>query len=317
MVASMRPLLASLLLLVVVGCAPISADRRPSAVMSTPAATPPDVSTTNGRTPATIGPTSSAGTPGTPTATDADREGRVDVGRYSLYLQCRGSGSPIVLFHNGAGGNHRQWDPVFDGIASQTRACRYDLPNTGDSDAFEGIRTAADDVGDLMTLERLGVLRPPYLMVAFSAGSFPAWLYAAEHPRDVSAIVFVDPLLPGYEAAWQQRLAPEARSQRQRERAGENDERYNFTTSEGQVTAAGIPNIPMTLIANDRHIRWESCPQTCEDMTPAEQGLIDTLVSRWPGATAIRIPSPHLVVDHDPDLVRDRILRALATPPPP
>jgi pimeloyl-ACP methyl ester carboxylesterase len=261
--------------------------------------------------PSSIGSRTAAATQ-TPRPAFPEVRGKVSIGQRALYVECRGDGPSTVLFHNGASSWHHEWDPVFDEIAAATRACRYDLPNTGDSDPVQAVRTAAEDVADIHALERAGVLGPPYVMVAFSAGSLPALLYAREHHDDVAAIVLVDPLLPGYEAAWQEQLAPDEREQRRRERAGENAIRYDFTTSEVQVgPAAGLAGIPITIIANDQHLRWEECSQGCEELTVTAQRLINEFAAAVGHVIVHRVASPHWVTGSHPALVRDSILSTL------
>jgi len=237
-----------------------------------------------------------------------DLEGTFDVGDHELHVECRGLGTPTVLFHNGAGSNHHEWDPIYEAVAATTRACRYDLPNTGQSGPLERVRTVADDVADLHELERQGILAPPYVMVSFSAGALPAWRYAMAHPDDVVGMVLTDPLLPGYDGAWAARLPDAERPAYEAQRAGDNPLRYDFTAS--QALLGDPPTLgatPTVIIANDRHIRWEQCPD-CEDLTPVAQGLINALVERAADARAIRVTSPHWVTGTHPDLVRDEVL---------
>jgi len=79
---------------------------------------------------------SAAATPVTP----ADIAQRVDVGGRSLYLECRGEGSPTVLLEAGLRNRADVWSVqasptstetmVFPGVAAFTRVWAYDRPGT-------------------------------------------------------------------------------------------------------------------------------------------------------------------------------------------
>ena len=74
-------------------------------------------------------------------AATGDFSGLVDIGGRSLYLECRGQGSPTVILEAGAGGRADVWsrdleEPegtrtmVLPGVAAFTRVCAYDRPGT-------------------------------------------------------------------------------------------------------------------------------------------------------------------------------------------
>ena len=74
-------------------------------------------------------------------AATGDFSGLVDIGGRSLYLECRGQGSPTVILESGAGGRADVWsrdleEPegartmVLPGVAAFTRVCAYDRPGT-------------------------------------------------------------------------------------------------------------------------------------------------------------------------------------------
>ena len=76
---------------------------------------------------------------------------RYDIGERSLYLDCRGSGSPTVVLEAGSGSDSATWSAVHDAIAATTRTCAYDRAGRGRSDARE-THTLADAVADLRAL---------------------------------------------------------------------------------------------------------------------------------------------------------------------
>ena len=115
----------------------------------------------------------------------------VGIGGRSLYLDCRGQGSPTVILEAGLTSDTTAWDDVFDQIAGFTRVCAYDRANNGRSDD-EGLHKGDQSVSDLEKLLAAKKIEPPYVLVAWSFGGAISRLYAARHPDDVSGMVLVD-----------------------------------------------------------------------------------------------------------------------------
>ncbi len=99
---------------------------------------------------------------------------RYDIGERSLYLDCRGSGSPTVVLEAGSGSDSATWSAVHDAIAATTRTCAYDRAGRGRSDGRE-THTLADAVADLRTPARRGRGAPAHSSspATRSAGRMP------------------------------------------------------------------------------------------------------------------------------------------------
>lgn len=127
---------------------------------------------------------------GAPTAIPGHR---VDIGRgQRLYLHCVGTGSPTVVFENGAGDFSLVWALVQPRVARFTRTCSYDRGGYLWSDPGNRPRTYQQLALELHTaLERAGVA-PPYVLVGQSYGGLVVRGFAARYPRDVTGMVLVD-----------------------------------------------------------------------------------------------------------------------------
>ena len=143
-------------------------------------------------------------------STGDDVAGLIDIGGRSLYLDCRGSGSPTVILEAGFGNDSEIWDSValpedetgpavFPAVAMFTRVCAYDRPGTyrdpgfpGRSDPVEMPRTAGDIVADLHALLTAANVPGPYVLVGHSFGGLIVRLYASTYPDDVAGLVLVD-----------------------------------------------------------------------------------------------------------------------------
>jgi len=120
----------------------------------------------------------------------------VDIGGRRIHIDCRGSGSPTVVFESGASaGGALDWAGIHDQVAATTRACAYSRAGILWSDPPEhqsGHRVAVD----LHTvLEKAGE-RAPLVLVGHSLGGVYALIYTKFYGTDVAGIVFVDPSHP-------------------------------------------------------------------------------------------------------------------------
>ena len=67
------------------------------------------------------------------------------------------------------------------------------------------------------------------------------------------------------------------------------------------------------VIANDRHIRWETCGPRCDSLTAVQQQLIDDLVAASAGGEAVRVKGTHALIDEHPREVRELVLARLGS----
>ena len=159
-----------------------------------------------------------SGTPPSPQP-QADFARAVDIGGgRSIFLECRGQGTPTVVLESGYHDSSDLWslaevtppvasEAVLPGIARFTRVCAYDRPGTLRYAESPGSvttrstpvpmpRTAADIVSDLRTLLRAADVPGPYVFVTHSLGGLFSRLYQRAYPDDVEAMVLVDTFAP-------------------------------------------------------------------------------------------------------------------------
>ncbi|HMK21950.1 MAG TPA: hypothetical protein VK466_06425, partial [Terriglobales bacterium] len=95
----------------------------------------------------------------------------VDLGDRRIQLDCRGAGSPTVVFESGLDVlGSLAWATVHDDVAHTTRACAYSRAGILWSDPTPGGQDGKSVVADLhVALERAGE-KPPFVLVAHSIG---------------------------------------------------------------------------------------------------------------------------------------------------
>jgi proline iminopeptidase len=124
----------------------------------------------------------------------APREGRLQVGKASLYTREIGKGQPIVVLHGGPDFDHRYLLPDLDRLADGFRLVYYDQRGRGRSAA--GVQpedvTLASDIDDLDRVRQHFELESAALL-GHSWGAVLALEYALRHPTRVSHLILMNP----------------------------------------------------------------------------------------------------------------------------
>ncbi len=128
-------------------------------------------------------------------ASDYPPPGRlVDVGGgRRIHLDCRGTGSPTVVFESGQDDTGSlSWAKVHDEVAATTRACAYDRAGILWSDPRDAPVTAAGIAADLHTALAAAGEKGPFVLVAHSLGGAYAMTYTQRYGDQVGGLVLVD-----------------------------------------------------------------------------------------------------------------------------
>jgi len=118
----------------------------------------------------------------------------------ALNLRCVGDGPKTVLLEAGGNADSTTWFRVQALLSPQARVCAYDRAGYGFSDEGPMPRDLDADVADLGALIKAGKLKTPLVLVGHSLGSNIVRRYAQLHPKNVSALVLVDPPEQGADA---------------------------------------------------------------------------------------------------------------------
>lgn len=116
----------------------------------------------------------------------------IDVGGFTLNLNCTGQGQPTVVLESGLGIPAVGWQLVQPQIAKFARVCSYDRAGYGWSDAGSFPRTSREIAFELHTLLANAHVPPPYILVGHSFGGFTVRLFHQLYPAEVAGVVLVD-----------------------------------------------------------------------------------------------------------------------------
>lgn len=116
----------------------------------------------------------------------------VDVGGYSLHLNCIGEGSPTVVMDAGHGDFSMSLASLQEQIAEFTRVCTFDRAGYGWSDEGPDPRDSQQNVTELKALLENAGEEAPYILIGHSLGGINVILFAAENPDLVAGVMLLD-----------------------------------------------------------------------------------------------------------------------------
>jgi len=239
----------------------------------------------------------------------------VDAAGRSAYLDCRGSGSPTVVFESGLGTGAGGWGSVFPETAAITRACVWDRPGIGRSPARDR-HAALDTARDLLAALAAAGEAGPFVLVGHSLGGVYARIFAAAYRSEMAGVVLVDPFTPDISPAERAgvRLEPSLAAEWATDMRGtfeliERLEGLDWPATADQLAAARLGDIPLELIFVDQRLRYD------DRIDPATR---DRLIAAWrelelalstDSRLTIADGSRHVVQLDRPDVVVDSIRR--------
>ena len=254
-----------------------------------------------------------------------DVRGRpIDVDGRSVYLDCRGWGSPTVILEAGFGSGADSWGYVLDGVAAFTRVCAWDRPGIGHS-AARGLHSAGETAADLRVALDAAGEAGPFVVVAHSFGGVYARLFAGAGPppgraattRDtVLAFVMLDIYEPDLGMDADPALAPEVRAFiRQNLDTGAamlaQGEDLDWGATLQELERLGPTRLPAILLMVEPR----------QHLTHPDPAVVNAMVDAWYRAIATRYPNGTLEIVPDtghqihlerPSLVLDRVRDVVA-----
>lgn len=125
----------------------------------------------------------------------------VDIGGRKIHLDCRGQGSPTVVFEAGLDtSGSLSWTKVQNAVAGVTRACAYDRAGIMWSDAKAMPQHADAVADDLHAVLAAAGEKAPLILVAHSLGGPYSMAYTRKFGDQVAGLVFVDASHPDQDA---------------------------------------------------------------------------------------------------------------------
>lgn len=116
----------------------------------------------------------------------------IDVGGHRLYIECTGTGSPVVVLQSGLGESSSYWGRIAPALAPSTTVCAYDRAGHGRSDTVAAPQDGIALATDLHTLLERADVPGPYVLVGHSSGGPYVRAFAAFYPDQIAGMVLLD-----------------------------------------------------------------------------------------------------------------------------
>jgi pimeloyl-ACP methyl ester carboxylesterase len=239
---------------------------------------------------------------------------RYDIGERSLYIDCRGAGSPTVVLEAGSGSDSATWGAVHDAVAGMTRTCAYDRAGRGRSDSRE-THTLGDAVADLRALLDAAGERGPFIIAGHSLGGSYARVFATTYRDEVVGALLVDSFEPDIQEDRIHPLLGEVRAGYEAQLDGlrahvSRVDRLDWPASEEQLRSSSFEGIALEVL---RAARYEPRldAATNEAIATAWREGMESLS---PGLTRYTIVyAGHNIQIERPDTVIDAVRRLIET----
>jgi pimeloyl-ACP methyl ester carboxylesterase len=191
---------------------------------------------------------------------------RVLIAGYHTYINCQGTGRPIVVLEAGLGDASGVWGSVIPALVKITHVCLYDRASMGGSDARPGPRTSATIARELHALLRHEGLAGPYILAGHSIAGYHMRVFASLYPSEVAGMVMVDNSHPDQFARFFELLGPQRPNEASDVAAYRqgltslanplnNPEHFDIPRSAAQVRATGtLGTIPLVVLTAGREI---------------------------------------------------------------
>jgi pimeloyl-ACP methyl ester carboxylesterase len=232
---------------------------------------------------------------------------RIDIGRRSLYIDCRGQGQPTVVLEAGSGADSSTWSAVLDELASTTRTCVYDRAGRGRSDPTER-QTLSHAAAELHALLVAAAEPAPYVLVGHSLGGAYMRVFAAANREEVVGLVLVDAFDPDLQDDWIHPLLGPLQPEYETNLDGLRDivsrvDSLDWPASEEQLRASAVAGLPLEVLVAPRYE-----PRLTEahnfEIAAAWQAAYDSLspglvrrTTAWGAGHNIQIDRPNLVIE--------------------
>lgn len=130
----------------------------------------------------------------TSSITSDDEEGHfVSLRGKKQYVVTDGKGEPTVVFLTGKGRELGDFKKVYNKIKKNSQIFAYDRAGIGQSKTLRNQRTIDTMAFELNALLAKEKIKPPYILVGHSLGTYIMRCYTNMYPGTVSGMVFINP----------------------------------------------------------------------------------------------------------------------------
>ena len=234
---------------------------------------------------------------------EASIDGTFDIGGRSLFIACRGTGTPTLLFLVGTDWPSNQMASIEDRFVDDVRVCHYDRAGEGQSDPPATPATVETVVEDLAALLDAAAVPPPYVLVGQSVGGDQAWLFADRHPDGVAGLLMMNAGF--FELDWEELEGVLTDTEIDGERA------YSEQNLGPVLQAATPPDDIAYTVMMSTDAQCETPGDICHRIYPFFEAWGEELAGRTPNGRLVSVEAGHEIWPSEPDVVDAEIQRLI------
>ena len=248
----------------------------------------------------------------------AEIEGTFAVDGHRMYLKCRGSEPPTVVYMHGSitEGSvvpHKNGEDYLESLGDDQRVCVYDRRNLGRSATVDAPQLPQDALGDMRGLLQAADVKPPYVLLGASFGGLLSYLYANEHPDEVAGMVLLDSMFPDELSL--DPLFPPGDTYKAFSEEDENDslERISHykVLEAAQPYIGKEPAIPVTYLSSIPE-GYDVNDYGIQEYDDRILGLQKAYAERFSPGRYVRVDAPHFMEVAIPDRITRELRRVIA-----
>lgn len=244
-------------------------------------------------------------------------DGEFDVGDHSLYLKCRGTEAPTIVYMHGSiteasVAPHSNGEAFLTSLSDDHRVCVYDRRNLGRSETVDAPQLPEDAIADMHELLNAAGVEPPYVLLGASFGGLLSYLYANTYPDEVAGMVLLDSPFPD-QLSLEHLVKPADRYEAfSAEDENESLERIShFKTLEAAHPYIGEePAIPVTFLSS---IPESDAVLGIPKYDKKALRLQEAYVERFSPGEYLRVDAPHFMEDAIPEKITRELRQVIAT----
>lgn len=117
----------------------------------------------------------------------------IQVKGHNVEYEIKGQGKHIVLLEAGGSAGMADWQPVYDELVKTAKVIRYSRIGNGNSSQLKKNYSSEEYAQEAKLLLQALNITDPVIYVAHSYGAYIARVFAAQYPKQVSALMLIEP----------------------------------------------------------------------------------------------------------------------------
>ena len=118
---------------------------------------------------------------------------KVQINGFDVEYELVGEGKYTILLEAGGSAGLSDWDPVFESLTKHAKVIRYSRIGNGGSAQIKKNYSSEEYAAEAVLLLKALKIKEPVVYVAHSYGAYIARVFAATYPKNIKALMLIEP----------------------------------------------------------------------------------------------------------------------------